>query len=269
MVPKIIHCVWLSGDKKPKLHLDCLASWKKNMPDYKIMEWSLTNLPPEILNHKFVAGAIKERKWAYATDLIRLWALFNYGGIYMDLDVYVFKSFDPFLKNNFFSSIELDPRYLYRTISKREVIGCGIEAAVMGSVKNHPLIGDILDYYKDLEFINTPEFHFKIIMPRVITRVAIAKYGFRQVPNYQILKEDVHLYPCDVFSSVYDWQTLGCNSFDEAIEKLEGDPVRYSCHLCAHSWYEGEVSTNSIWWKIKHLLYKLTLAKYWKTKFQL
>lgn len=264
MIPKIIHSVWLSGEKKPQLHLDCIESWKKNMPEYEIKEWNLTNLPDEVKSHQFVASALKERKWAYATDFIRLWALYNYGGIYMDLDVYIFKSLNPFLKHRFFTSIELDPRYLYKTINKKEIIGCGIEAAVMGTERGHRFVKDILSYYKDLIFINTPEFHFKIIMPRVITRIAIAKYGFRQIPNYQILKEDIHLYPCDVFSSVYDWNTLGCNSFMESINILENSPIRFSCHLCAHSWYEGTESNNSLWWKIKHLIYKLTFAKYWK-----
>ena len=89
MIPKIIHCVWLSGEDKPEVYKKCIDSWIDKMPDYEIKEWSLKNLPKEVLNHSFVASAIQAKKMAYATDFIRLWALYNYGGIYLDMDVMV------------------------------------------------------------------------------------------------------------------------------------------------------------------------------------
>lgn len=268
MVPKIIHCVWLSGDDKPAVYQNCIDSWKEKMPDYEIREWSLKNLPEEVLDHKFVKGALAARKWAYATDYIRLWALHTYGGIYLDMDVIVYKSFDPFLSHRFFSSIELFPHALYKSINKKEVIGLGIEAAVMGSEKGHPFMADVMDYYRDLEFVNNPAYHFQYIMPRVLTRVAIEKYGFLQVPNFQIIKEGIYLYPCDVFSSVYDWKIIQAKDINDAYEKLASNPVRYSCHICAHAWYEGRENTKSAIWKLKHFLYTVSLAKYWKRKKQ-
>ena len=75
---------------------------EKTMPDYEIREWNMTNLPDEILNHQFVGQAIEARKWAYATDVIRLWLLKNYGGIYLDMDVYVYRPFDCFLNDQAF-----------------------------------------------------------------------------------------------------------------------------------------------------------------------
>ena len=269
MIPQIIHCVWLSGDTKPQIYADCIQSWHLTMPEFEIKEWSINNLPENVLNCPFVSGAMKAKKWAYATDYIRLWALHTYGGIYMDMDVMVFKSFTPFINHRFFSSIELDPRYLYNSISnkkRKEIIGLGIEAAVMGAEKEHPFIKDALDLYKHLKFINTPEFCFEHIMPRMLTRTAKSLYGFKLIPNYQILRDDMHLYPCDVFSSVYDWHTIGYDSFDEALVNLKSNPIRYSCHLCAHAWYEGTVNYHTFKWKIKHFIYVITLAKYWKKK---
>ena len=73
MIPKIIHCIWLSGDDKPVLYLNCLKSWQEKMPDYEIKEWSLDKFPNEVTEHPFVKGALESRKWAYATDYIRLW----------------------------------------------------------------------------------------------------------------------------------------------------------------------------------------------------
>ena len=254
LIPKIIHCVWLSGDDKPVLYLNCLKSWQEKMPDYEIKEWSLDKLPNEVTEHPFVKGAVESRKWAYATDYIRLWLLYNYGGIYMDLDVMVFKSFDPFLNHRFFSSIEFEADAFIKSISKKEVVGAGIDAAIMGSEKQHPFIEEVLNYYDDLTFINKPEYHFKYIMPRVLTRVAKTKFRFKQIPNYQILKDDMHLYPSEVFSAIFDFNLIGCNSFDEAMPILSVSPIRYSIHLCAHSWYEGTFTRD--WkWHIKHFIY--------------
>lgn len=44
MIPKIIHCVWFSGDEKPQMIKDCLATWKIVMPDYEIREWGMDDI---------------------------------------------------------------------------------------------------------------------------------------------------------------------------------------------------------------------------------
>lgn len=250
-VPKIIHCVWLSGSEKPLVYRQCIDTWKDIMPDYEIREWSMKNLPAEVLNHTFVASAIGEQKWAYATDYIRLWVLFTYGGIYMDMDVMVFKPFDAFLHNRAFSSIEFNPRHLYKTLRKKEIIGCGIEAAVLGCEKGHPWIRDIMEKYNGLTFINDPKFYWNIIMPRMMTRLSIEKYGFKIVPVYQVLKEDIHIYPSDVFSSIYNMETVRVPGNMEGYRRLGESPIRYSFHICAHSWWEG--AHYGTIYKIKHL----------------
>lgn len=253
MIPKTIHCVWLSGDKKPEIYQKCLDSWHNIMPEYEIKEWSMNNLPQEVLNHSFVASAIQAKKWAYATDYIRLWALYNYGGIYMDLDVMVYKSFDVFLKYRAFSCIELNPYYLYKTLHKKEIIGLGIEAAVLGCEKKHEWINDIMEYYKDKIFINDPKYYTDFIMPRILTRVSKEKYGFKMVPTYQILEQDIHIFSCDVFSSIYNWNTIRTVDYFPTEIDLGESPTRYAYHICAHSWYE-DLSTKGLKYKIKKFI---------------
>lgn len=250
MIPKTIHCVWLSGDKKPEIYQKCLDSWHNIMPEYEIKEWSMNNLPQEVLNHSFVASAIQAKKWAYATDYIRLWALYNYGGIYMDLDVMVYKPFDVFLKYRAFSCIELNPYYLYKTLHKKEIIGLGIEAAVLGCEKKHEWINDIMEYYKDKIFINDPKYYTDFIMPRILTRISKEKYGFKMVPTYQILEQDIHIFSCDVFSSIYNWSTIKTVDYFPTETDLGESPTRYAYHICAHSWHE-DLSTKEIKYIIK------------------
>ncbi len=260
MIPKIIHSVWLSNDPKPEMYVACIKSWRKHMPEYEIKEWSLVNLPKKILEHKFVNGAINAKKWAYATDVIRLWALQTYGGIYMDMDVIAYRSFDPFLKDRAFSCIEYNPSEYAESIQKRhkEINGIGIEAGILGAEKNHEWINDIFHYYDNLEFINDPKYYCNYIMPRVINRISKATYGFIEAPIYQHLRGGVNIYPAETFSWIFNWKYLGMEFSTENLKKLgEIMPMRYACHLTLHSWWEGTTRVDSIQYKIKHFIYEM------------
>ncbi len=269
MIPKIIHSVWLSGDDKPELYQSCINSWHETMPDYDIKEWNLTNLPDEILNHQFVKGAIQSKKWAYATDVIRLWLLKEYGGIYLDMDVFVYRRFDCFLNENAFSCLELNPAELYESVrkSRKELLGIGIEAGVLGAEKGCRWITDIYSYYQQLEFINDPRYYCNYIMPRVQNRVSVEKYGFRQIPVFQVLKDNVIIYPSETFSWIYKWKILGMEFSVENVKKLgEISPMRYACHLTLHSWWDGMDRKDSQIYKFKHWLYNLTGGRLNKKK---
>lgn len=232
-IPKVIHCVWLSGDEKPQMIKDCLATWKSVMPDYEIREWRMDDVKD--IDSSFLQKTLAARKWAYATDFLRVYLLYKYGGIYMDLDVIVYRRFDVFLCHGAFSSVEFDPSYFYKTMNSRNVRGLGVEAAVLGAVPNHPWIGDILDFYKDREFINDHNYCMSIIMPKVIAKIS-EKYGFVYAPLFQVLDNDVYLYPPDVFSSV------SLTSVRKTVGDLKDlgkyNKVVHACHLCANSWWD-------------------------------
>ena len=89
MIPKIIHYCWFGGKEKPKDVLDCIASWKKYCPDYKIIEWNETNY--DVHKNQYMSDAYKERKWAFVSDYARIDVVYTYGGIYLDTDVEVIK----------------------------------------------------------------------------------------------------------------------------------------------------------------------------------
>ena len=98
MIPKIIHYIWLGGKPLPELAEQCIASWQKHMPDWQIMRWDETTLqkPNCCLQQMplYVQQAYAARKFAFVSDYIRLWALEQYGGLYMDVDFLVFRPFD-------------------------------------------------------------------------------------------------------------------------------------------------------------------------------
>ena len=144
------------------------------------------------------------KQYAPAADYIRLYALYNYGGIYLDSDVEVFNSFDPFLDNVFFSGIDRNR--------------CGteykdfIEAGIMGSEKGFHYLRECMEYYETHHFIqeNGTFDNMNIMAPEVYARQAY-KYGFICEEKEQLLSNGIHIYPRSVFANgnyIYDHQDV-------------------------------------------------------------
>ncbi|MDC9583309.1 glycosyltransferase, partial [Xenorhabdus sp. PR6a] len=79
MIPKKIHYVWVGNQPKSELILKCIDSWKKHLPDYEIIEWN--NEKFEKIKNTYSEQAFQNRKWAFVSDYIRLYALYHEGGI--------------------------------------------------------------------------------------------------------------------------------------------------------------------------------------------
>lgn len=169
MIPKIIHYCWLSDDTYPELIKRCIASWKKNLPDYELILWNKDKI--KIDSNSWLKQTYSVKKYAFAADYIRFYALYNYGGIYLDADVEVLKSFDPLLNQVEFLGSEASG---------------DVEAAVMGTEKGLPWVKECLDYYQNREFI---------IKPGV--------FDMRPVPllvNEKIKNKKIELKPFEYFS---------------------------------------------------------------------
>ena len=95
MIPKIIHYCWLSNDPIPEDLSRYMKTWKQKLPDYEFMLWDFNRFDKN--NSQWVKEAFEHKKYAFAADYIRLYALYHYGGIYLDMDVEVLKTFTPFL----------------------------------------------------------------------------------------------------------------------------------------------------------------------------
>lgn len=135
MIPKIIHLCWLSGDPFPPLIEKCIQSWQSILPDYEIMLWDTKKF--DINSNEWVKQAYNEKKYAFAADYIRFFALYNYGGIYLDADVEVFRSFDDLLNKEYILG---------------EDCGGAVEAAVIGAPAGASWVKECLDFYKNKSF---------------------------------------------------------------------------------------------------------------------
>ena len=135
MIPKVIHYVWLGRGEKNERIKHCIDSWHKYLPDYEIKEWNEDNF--DINYNEFTKKAYELGKYAFVSDVVRLYALYNEGGIYLDTDVEVYKSLDEFLNEEAFTGFEC----VHYPVT-----------ATMGSQKGNPVIKLFLDYYDCVSF---------------------------------------------------------------------------------------------------------------------
>lgn len=140
MIPKIIHFCWFGHGKKSALIEKCMQTWRQILPDYEIHEWNEENFPL-LKTNAYVREAYDAKKWAFVSDVCRLYAVMQEGGIYLDTDVEVRKSFDEFLPLDFFMGSERNGDFH------------GIGTGVIGAAKGNKIIRDMLALYNDLHFI--------------------------------------------------------------------------------------------------------------------
>ena len=99
-IPKKIHYVWVGGQPKSKDIQACMKTWRKHLGDYEIIEWNEKNF--DIDSSLFVRQAYEQKRWAYVSDYIRAYAVYHYGGIYLDTDVLVLDDLTRFLDHRAF-----------------------------------------------------------------------------------------------------------------------------------------------------------------------
>lgn len=133
MIPKVIHWCWLSGEPYPSEIRRCMDSWRKVLKGYEFKLWDIN--AAKAIGAPWVEVAIKERKWAFAADYIRLWALYSEGGVYLDVDVEVVKDFSTLLDGPLM-------------LGEEGGSGC-IEAAVIGAVAGNEAIRRVLESFGD------------------------------------------------------------------------------------------------------------------------
>ena len=95
MIPRILHYCWFGGKEMPQETKDCIASWQKYMPDWEYKLWNEDNFNVDSI--PYTKEAHMSGKMAFVSDYVRLVALHDEGGVYLDTDVELFKSLEPLL----------------------------------------------------------------------------------------------------------------------------------------------------------------------------
>lgn len=201
MIPKIVHYCWFSGEPYPEEIQRCIDSWHKYLPDYEFRLWDMNAVKD--IDNVFLQEALQERVWAFAADYVRLYALYHFGGIYLDTDIMVYKPFDDLLLHRAFIGKESYIYFVYGSSAQY------LTSHSMGAEPQHPFIYDSLCYYDNRHFITSPHNNLPrnlrlnlAILPYIQAEIA-RQYGYewRAInKNVQYCKEGLVIYPARYFN---------------------------------------------------------------------
>lgn len=182
MIPKKIHYCWFGHNEKSPMMNKCIASWKKYMPDYEIIEWNESNF--DINYNQYVKEAYEQKKYAFVSDVARLYILYHEGGIYFDVDVELIKRFNDDILKHGFMGFE-DTNYV------NTGLGFGVN-------KNNKIIKEMLDDYNDISFVKEDKTLDLVACPVRNSKILV-RNGIKLDDSMQQI-EDIIIYPKDYFS---------------------------------------------------------------------
>ena len=216
MIPKTIHYCWFGRGEHPALAVKCINSWKKFFPDYEIREWNEDNFDVNII--PYTADAYKAGKYAFLSDYVRFWVLYNYGGVYFDTDVEVIRPMDDVIERGPFMGFELIDS------NGRYAIAPGLGLAAEPGM---PLYCEILDKYEDLPYLMENGERNPISMIPLVTDM-LKQRGLKGDGSIEHIA-GIDVYPPEWF-----------NPFDDATGRLRKTENTKTIHWFAKSWLPEE-----------------------------
>lgn len=206
-IPKIVHYCWFGRGEKPAIVEQCINSWRKKLIDYEIIEWNEDNF--DVNCNIYVKEAYENKKYAFVSDYVRIHALYNMGGIYLDTDTEVFKSLDEFLDEDSFWGFE-EKNY--------------IATSTIGAKKGNKLIKMFLDFYQGKSFNETSKNIETSTNVQIVTKI-FKDLGFEMNGEKQTIEGIGTIYPQEYFSP-YDY----INYYDKRTKNT------YTMHHFYKSW---------------------------------
>lgn len=207
-IPKVIHYCWFGGAPIPCRFQENIDSWRKYCPDYEIIQWNESNY--DVSRNTYMRQAYESRKWGFVPDYARLDIVESQGGIYLDTDVRMVRSFDPLLQFGMFCGFESMTRIN---------LGQGF-----GAVKGHPVVRKLRKGYENLEFID-PAGKMNTVPSPVYQTRELERLGVVIDGTFQQL-EDAVIFPQEYFSPV--------NEFGYGMQTEN----TFSVHQYDGSWYD-------------------------------
>ncbi len=183
MIPRKLHYCWFGRGEMPELAKKCIDSWHKFMPDWQYKLWNEDNF--DVNQVSYTKEAYEARKFAFVSDVARLKALNEEGGIYLDTDVMILKSLEPLLSYHAFAGFEGCKRVLVAT-------------CILGSEPETAWVKEQLSFYTNRHFV-LPDGKFDLTTNVLYMTTRMHENGFIQDGSEQDYK-DLHVFPVDYFS---------------------------------------------------------------------
>ena len=228
-IPRIIHYCWFGSSEKPEIVKKCIQSWKNILTDYEIIEWNEDNF--DINSNKYVKEAYENKKYAFVSDYVRVKALYDMGGIYLDTDVEVYKPLDKFLVKESFWGFE-EKNY--------------IATSTIGARPGNKLIKQFLDFYEGKSYTEMAKGLETSTNVQIVTRI-FKEIGFKMNGEKQTIDNIGTIYPQEYFSP-YDY----INYYNKKTDKT------YTMHHFYKSWVSPKDKMKS---SIKKVLSKVIGGK--------
>ena len=221
MIPKIIHYCWFGNKNIPKLERHCMESWKKFLPDYEIKRWDETTF--DVNSSSFTKAAYDAKKYAFVADYVRLFALTNYGGLYLDTDIEIIKSLSDLLEK-------------HDAIGGFETVGV-LQTGLLATIPHHPIFEEFFSYYKEHSFVWGGKNATK--PNSAILATIMSRHGLL-LDNIEQNIANVAIYPQDYFCPI-----------DQGSRKIVLTERTYCIHYLSGSWFPKHVRLKN---KIKKIL---------------
>lgn len=185
MIPKTIHYCWFGGNPYPNKIKKYIESWHRFLPDYEFILWDESNF--DINNScQFVKDAYKEKKYAFVSDYVRLYALYQFGGIYLDTDIEMIKA--------------IPSEILYNKLVFSLDDGGYIAGSFIASIAFNPFISKLIELYNQLSFYNTNgSLNLEVNNTYIQKTLLNSGYKYQQLNCMQQFKDGIVLYPDDYF----------------------------------------------------------------------
>lgn len=207
MIPKKIHYCWFGNNPKSNLIQKCIASWRKFLPEWEIIEWNEANY--DVNKNEYISEAYKQKKWAFVVDYARFDILNQCGGIFFDTDVEVLKPIpEKLLEHSAFTGFESD-----------KTINPGL---VFAAEAKHPMLQEIMSVYEHKKFGEMINGRIENIVD-IVTGI-MDKNGLKKDNSFQIV-EGIAVYPKEYFCC-----------FNHEIQAFEICDETISVHHYAASW---------------------------------
>ena len=261
MIPKIILYCWFGCGDMPELMKQCIASWHRHMPDWEYRLWNEDSLKPtpnpslkgrgekppinpqnsrddDWLDYMpaYVREAYAAKKYAFVSDYVRLWALEREGGLYLDTDVEVLKSFEPLMNDTVFIGLEESLALLPGT-------------CVMACEAHCQWVKDMLATYEDAHFLCEDG---ALDLPTNVQRLGkrMVHGGLQHERKIQFLSQwGLRVYTHDYFSPITSTRVM------------RKSKNTYCIHRFAGTWVESKKGGLRDWWIVREIINLLVQLK--------
>lgn len=209
MIPKIIHACWLGKKEMPDEQKAYVEGWRRLHPEWEIIIWDDKRFESYLNDSAFVKACLERNKYGFLSDYFRFTVLYEYGGVYIDTDVELFKPLDEFLDCRMFMGFIFDS---------------SVGTALIGSEPGNPLMKEWLLQIQS-DFVRKGDF--------TVSNDWVTKYFLDNFPDFRLngkrqsLASGIEIYPKDWFERYQ-------------INKKSGGG--YAEHHCSGSWKDKNTS---------------------------